>query len=484
MIRFSLSHQVDDVLLAVASLSRLYQLEDATRGCGNFAGSRHIPTVAAVRDSDEHIIRYSQDTHLRPPRPPLLTGSMPAPSETSARTRFSVPRSTSSKRSLLSVAKPRAMSNASNISGCTTVKPSSSPTSTTLTTSTVSATSNGRSLNATPVPLPAALSKRTSVSVSSAASQSSHRLPVPVTKRVDPTSPSPVKGRRTSLIGPPSAFPRSLSSVSVSQRPGGVQATPSRTRVMSEAPTPSRNAQTHVHSSSQSHSNSLSTGPSALSPPIDLAPSTSAKRMHKSISMSGENTPSRVRAMSTSVASGVPFNVKHATPTRTNVQGTPAKSPAQTTPGRSPAHGTPAKSPGQVTPAKSPKITKTPERSPQAQLTPSKPHLLPVEKGQRKGSIASVVGGGRHESVALLSESLLVRTMNLNGPASVVNGSGPLSQVNGGASTLVNANEGYPWDDRDADDITLEMITDIGEETGDEEVSSFSSPLSALFFVL
>ncbi|KAH0828736.1 hypothetical protein J3R83DRAFT_3157 [Lanmaoa asiatica] len=118
--------------------------------------------------------------------------------------------------------------------------------------------------------------------------------------------------------------------------------------------------------------------------------------------------------------------------------------------------------------AKSPKITKTPERSPQSQLTPSKSHLLSVEKGQRKGSAASVVGGGRHESVAPLSESLLARTMSLNGPASVANGSGPLSQVNG-ASTLVNANEGYPWDDRDADDITLEMITDVGEDTGDEE---------------
>lgn len=97
-----------------------------------------------------------------------------------------------------------------------------------------------------------------------------------------------------------------------------------------------------------------------------------------------------------------------------------------------------------------------------------------MEKGQRKGS-ASVVGGGRHESVALLSESLLARTMSLNGPASVVNGSGPLSQVNG-ASTLVN-NDGYPWDDRDADDVTLEMITDVGEDTGDEEVSSDSAPL-------
>lgn len=192
--------------------------------------------------------------------------------------------------------------------------------------------------------------------------------------------------------------------------------------------------------------------------------------------MGGESTPSRVRAraMSTDVASGVPSNVKHVTPARTNVRGTAAKSPPQTTPGKSPAHGTPVKSPGQANPAKSPKITKTPEKSPQAQLTPSKSHLLSVEKGQRKGSTASVVGGGRHESVAILSESLLARTMSLNGPASVVNGSGPLSQVNG-ASTLVNANEGYPWDERDADDITLEMITDIGEEAGDEEVSPSSA---------
>jgi len=191
--------------------------------------------------------------------------------------------------------------------------------------------------------------------------------------------------------------------------------------------------------------------------------------------MGGESTPTRSRAMSTGVASGVPFNVKQATPARNNPQGTPAKSPAQTTPGKSPARGTPGKSPGQAisTPAKSPKITKTPERSPQTQLTPSKPHLLSVEKGRRKGSVASVVGGGRHETVALLSESLLARTMSLNGSASVANGSGPLSQVNG-ASTLVNADGGYPWDDQDVDDVTLEMITDVGEDIGDEEVSSSS----------
>lgn len=189
--------------------------------------------------------------------------------------------------------------------------------------------------------------------------------------------------------------------------------------------------------------------------------------------MGGGNTPSRARAMSTGVTSGLPFNVKQATPARNIAQGTPAKSPAQTTPGKPLAHGTPGKSPGQATPAKSPKITKTPERSPQTQLTPSKSHLLPVEKGQRKGSVTSVVGGGRHETVALLSESLLARTMGLNGPASIANGSGPLSQVNG-ASTLVDADGGYSWDDRDADDVTLEMITDVGEETGDEEVSFVS----------
>lgn len=173
--------------------------------------------------------------------------------------------------------------------------------------------------------------------------------------------------------------------------------------------------------------------------------------------------------MSTGVTSGVPFNPKQATPARNNVRGTPAKSPQQTTPAKSPANGTPAKSPGQVTPAKSPKITKTPEKSPQAQLTPSKSQLLSVEKGQRKGSITSIVGGSRHGDVAVLSESLLARTMSLNGPASVANGSGPLSQANG-ASTLVNA-DGYRWDDRDIDDVTLEMITDVGEDTGDEEVS-------------
>ena len=78
--------------------------------------------------------------------------------------------------------------------------------------------------------------------------------------------------------------------------------------------------------------------------------------------------------------------------------------------------------------------------------------------------------------MAPLSESLLARTTSINGPASVANGSGPLSQVNG-ASTLVNADGDYPWDDRDADDITLEMITDVGEDIGDEEVSLSSAPL-------
>lgn len=193
--------------------------------------------------------------------------------------------------------------------------------------------------------------------------------------------------------------------------------------------------------------------------------------------MGGESTPTRSRAMSTGVASSVPFNAKQATPARNIPQGTPARPPAQTTPGKSPAHGTPGKSPGQAigTSAKSPKITRTPERSPQTQLTPSKSHLLSVEKGRRKGSVASVAGGGRHETAAPLSESLLARTMSLNDSASVANGSGPLSQVNG-ASTLVNANGSYPWDDRDVDDVTLEMITDVGEDTGDEEVSSSSFP--------
>ena len=146
---------------------------------------------------------------------------------------------------------------------------------------------------------------------------------------------------------------------------------------------------------------------------------------------------------------------------------TPVKSATQTTPGKSPgAHGTPVKSPGHATPAKSPKVTRTPDRSPHAQITPSKSHLLLVDKG-RKGSATSVVGASKHESVAVLSESVLARTASLNGPPSVANGSAPHSQVNG-ASTLVN-NDGYPWDDRD--DITLEMITDVGEDTGDEEVS-------------
>lgn len=190
-----------------------------------------------------------------------------------------------------------------------------------------------------------------------------------------------------------------------------------------------------------------------------------------------DSTPHRVRAMSTGVADGPPFNGKQATSMRSIVQGTPAKSTAQITPGKSPAYGTPGKkSPGHTTPAKSPKVTKTTDKSSQAQVTPSKSHLLSVEKGQRKGSTASAVGGGRYESVALLSESLLARTMSLNGPPSVVDGAGPPSQANGG-STLVN-NEGYStWDDRDVDDIALEMITDIGEDTGDEEVSSDSAPL-------
>lgn len=254
-----------------------------------------------------------------------------------------------------------------------------------------------------------------------------------------------------------------------------MQATPSRTRVMSEAPTPSRNGPTHVSSRSQSYSNSISTGSSVLSPP--LTSSSSAHRIHKSVSM--EDTPSRSRAMSTGVAGSVPFNVRQVPSARNNVQGTPAKTTAQTTPGKSPAHGTPGKSPGYGTPAKSPKVSRTPERSPQAQITPSKSHLRPVEKGQRKNSATSVIGGGRHEPVALLSESLLTRTTTVNSPPSVVNGSGPLSLANG-ASTLVN-NDGYPWDDRDADDITLEMITDVGEGTGDEEVSLV--PFGDILFV-
>jgi pyrimidine and pyridine-specific 5'-nucleotidase len=85
-------------------------------------------------------------------------------------------------------------------------------------------------------------------------------------------------------------------------------------------------------------------------------------------------------------------------------------------------------------------------------------------------SSASVFGGGRRESAALLSESLVARSMSLNGAASIINGS--CFSLANGAPGVVNLNDGgYPWDDRDADDMTLEMVTDVGEGTGDEEVS-------------
>ncbi|KAF9223100.1 hypothetical protein BS17DRAFT_782382 [Gyrodon lividus] len=423
---------------------------------------------------------------------------MPTPSEASTRTRLSIPRSTStntsiSTRSSLSVAKPRALSNASDVSGCTTVKPSSmsstSPSLTTSTASTVSATHNGRSPNATPVPLPSSAAKRISGSISSSASQSSRRLSVPMQPQRPDLSifPSPaLKGRRTSLVGPPSAFPRAISSVSTSNNNGGAPATPSRARVMSEAPTPSRNAQTHVASSSHSttsYSNSLSTGTSVFSPKINLTSPSPAKRMQKALSMGGGGainaTPPRVRTTSASVADDdVLTSVKQGTPARSNAQGTPARSPARTTPVKSPAQGTPAKSSQQGILPKSPNFTKTPDKSSQAQLTPSKSPFS-IEKGQRKVSGASVVGRGRRESVALLSESFAARPMSFNGAASVTNGS-CFSLVNG-ASGVVNLNDdGYPWDDRDADDMTLEMVTDVGEGTGDEEFETALRTLRTL----
>ncbi|KAG9309629.1 hypothetical protein JVU11DRAFT_10292 [Chiua virens] len=90
--------------------------------------------------------------------------------------------------------------------------------------------------------------------------------------------------------------------------------------------------------------------------PLVLTPSTSAKTMHKSLSMVGETTPSRGRAMSIGLTNGIPFHAKQATPARNATQGTPIKSTAPTTPGKSPTQKTPGKSPGNATPAKSPKL--------------------------------------------------------------------------------------------------------------------------------
>ncbi|KAF9233768.1 hypothetical protein BU15DRAFT_90225 [Melanogaster broomeanus] len=318
------------------------------------------------------------------------------PSESSTRARLSVPRSTWSTnaspnpRSSLNVVKARALSDASDV------------------------TSNGRSPNATPVPRPPSASKRMGSSIPRSASQSS---------------------RPTSLIGPPSAFPRTLSSVSTTNTNGGVPVTPSRARVMSEAPTPSRTVQTHV--------------------PVQFT-------LHILLEFAFDcATPPRVRTTSTSVAAGVSPSVKLGTPVRSSDQGVPSRSLAETTPAKSLAQRTPAKSP-QATPGKSPDITRTPDKSPGAKLTPYKLHLLSAEKGQRKSSGASVIAGGRRESVALLSESLAARLAN--GPTGVVN---------------LN-DEGNSWDDQDADDMTLEMVTDIGEGTGDEEFEATLKTLRTL----
>ncbi|KAN0082483.1 hypothetical protein V8E55_008278 [Tylopilus felleus] len=169
--------------------------------------------------------------------------------------------------------------------------------------------------------------------------------------------------------------------------------------------------------------------------------------MHKSLSTARESAPSRARAM---LAAFPPMS---------------SSLPPQ---GRTPD------APRHRRRQESHPLTKCQENpqdeppSPLAQLTPSKFHLLSVEKGQRKGPAASVVGGGRHETGRA---TLLARTGNLNGTASVANGSGPLSQVNGTSTILVNADGSYRWHDHDADDTTLEMITDVGEDTGERIVA-------------
>ncbi|KAG6331826.1 hypothetical protein ID866_7263 [Astraeus odoratus] len=375
---------------------------------------------------------------------------MPAPSESSTRTRLSVARSTSSTNtcSSLSLAKPRALSNASDASGCTTVKPSlSTPPSShsMLTPSTPSVRSNmkGRSPNTTSV---ASSTKKSSSALSGANSQTGRRLAVPAkTQGTDPASPSPgQKGRRTSLIGPPSSFPRSLSTVSTngSANNKGVPATPSRTRVMSEASTPQTNG---LPGSQSTHLNSFSTGPPIVSPSMTITSPSPPKRSQKALSIGGESSPN-FHIRTTSMNGASPSTGKQSTPKRSDVLGTPAKATAQATPSKLQAQTTPAKSPGGA-PARSPKGVKTPVKSPQG--TPSK--VVPGSAGkghiQRQGSGSSAPGIGQ--------------PVNLNGTSSLMG-------------------DAYPWHDYDGEDMTMEMVTDIGEGSGDEEFETTLNNLRSL----
>ncbi|KAL4079917.1 hypothetical protein V8B97DRAFT_2020668 [Scleroderma yunnanense] len=322
---------------------------------------------------------------------------MPAPSESSTRTRLSVTRSTSSNtRSSSSPAKPRALSNASDISGCTTVKPSLSNSSSSLSTSTFSVASSrlnmkGRSPNATPIP---PSSKKSTSAWSSSASQSTQ------------SQGAPPKGRRTSLIGPPSSFPRGMASISATSSSNkSVPATPSR----------SRSSQTNGLSNSYlTHSNSHSTGYPVPSPAM-TAPS-----------IGGETAIVGTGGASPPVS-------KQSTPRNPDVLGTPSK--AQVTPRKS-LNGTPAKSP---------QNTKTPLKR-----TPSKAILSPADKrqSQRHGSGSSVPAAGN------------------------------LSNRAPGAVSLID--DPYPWNECDEEDMTMEMVTDIGEGSGDEEFEAAVNNLRTL----
>ncbi|KAI6121080.1 hypothetical protein F5141DRAFT_496515 [Pisolithus sp. B1] len=257
---------------------------------------------------------------------------MPAPSESSAapQRRLSVSRSTSStntRSSLSPLAKPRALSNASDASGCTTVKPSLS-TSSSISTSKLSIASvrlnmKGRPPNPTSVPL--STKKKPISAFPSTDSQSARRLSVPPQVRgADPVSPSPAqKGRHTSLIGPPSSFPRSLAgAISANTNTGaGVPATPSRTRVMSDASNRSRSSQKNGLSNAPlARSNSVSTSHSALSPSMTVTSPSPIKRMQKTLSLGGDASP-MLNAPIVSVGASPPV-ARQSTPRRPDTQGT------------------------------------------------------------------------------------------------------------------------------------------------------------------
>ncbi|KAL4063831.1 hypothetical protein J3A83DRAFT_4378489 [Scleroderma citrinum] len=391
---------------------------------------------------------------------------MPAPSESSTRTRLSVTRSTSSNtRSSSSPAKPRALSNASDISGCTTVKPSLSNSSSSLSTSTFSVASSrlnmkGRSPNATPIP---PSSKKSTSAWSSSASQSSRRLSVPAQSQgAPPVSPTPAqKGRRTSLIGPPSSFPRGMASISATSSSNkSVPATPSRSRVMSEAPTPSKSSQTNGLSNSYlTHSNSHSTGYPVPSPAMTVTSPSPPKRSQKAPSIGGESSSMlEFRAAIVGTGGASPPVSKQSTPRNPDVLGTPVKSTSQTTPPKSKAQVTPRKSLN-GTPAKSPQNTKTPLKR-----TPSKAILSPADKrqSQRHGSGSSVPAAVNTNGMNVASD-IDARSLSNRAP---------------GAVSLID--DPYPWNECDEEDMTMEMVTDIGEGSGDEEFEAAVNNLRTL----